>query len=481
MVPYDSRMFIAVGLAVGLACAATVAAGEARKQMPEPLKPTVEIEEDVYHFEPANNGSDPMWCWGSTCLTRAGGELFASGLETLKEYRPLNNVRWLLFRRGAEGWERVAADEKGRTREPCPIVGFSDGQLFLSANPTLLTDPKAEGGGPARPEILRFDAKNLKAGYETLLPEWDGKPPFTEHTYRTFAADGPGRELILFNNIGYDYAEWCFRDRDGRWAARGRLAWPPKEEPVEVAPYHEKSDRITYPNVVLKDRAVHLCGAAAYNTWSRVTTPDKMGRNWGNRWRRLYYTWTPDILSRQWKEWVLVANTQENGGWLFPGDLWVGPDGTVHLLWYEGPIGKALRDQFFPDIKRTWAWRYARIRNGKVVYRRTLLEGGEGINTDTAGETGGARFQVTPDNRLFVIYFLVTTDESGKRVPSNRVMEILPDGSPGESVVLPLQHPLRGFFTATHRGGSPPSTTVDLLGYRYGTQNQISYARVRLW
>ncbi len=88
---------------------------------------------------------------------------------------------------------------------------------------------------------------------------------------------------------------------------------------------------------------------------------------------------------------------------------------------------------------------------------------------------------MTPDNRLFVIYFLVTTDESGKRVPSNRVMEILPDGSPGESVVLPLQHPLRGFFTATHRGGSPPSTTVDLLGYRYGTQNQISYARVRLW
>ncbi len=88
---------------------------------------------------------------------------------------------------------------------------------------------------------------------------------------------------------------------------------------------------------------------------------------------------------------------------------------------------------------------------------------------------------MTPDYRLFVVCFLVRTDESGQRVPANRVLEILPDGSPGESVVLPLQHPLRAFFTATPRGGSPPSTTLDLLGYRHGTQNKISYARVRLW
>jgi hypothetical protein len=481
MVPHGSRWRIAASLAVGLACIAPVVAEEDKRKTSAPLRPVVEVEEDVYLFEPADNGADPMWCWGSTCLARAGGELFASGLETLKAYRPLNNVRWLLFRRGTEGWEQVAADEKGRTREPCPIAGFPDGQLFLSANPTLLTDPKAEGGGPARPEILRFRARDPKAGYETLVPEWEGEPGFNAHSYRTFAADGPGREIILFQNIGYDYAEWSFRGRDGRWAARGRLVWPPKEETVEMAPYHEKSDRLTYPNVVLKDRAVHFCGAAAYNTWARVNTPDKAGRKWGNRWRRLYYTSTPDIVSGQWGEWLLLANTQETGGWLFPGDLWVGPDGTAHVLWYEGPIGKALRDQFFPDIKRTWAWQYARIRDGKVIYRGTLLRGGEGISADTAGEVGGARFQVTPDYRLFVVCFLVRTDESGQRVPANRVLEILPDGSPGESVVLPLQHPLRAFFTATPRGGSPPSTTLDLLGYRHGTQNKISYARVRLW
>lgn len=481
MAPRARRMHIAVALSAGLACGSGVTAEEGKMKTPATLRPVVEVEEEVYRFEPANNGADPMWCWGSTCLARAGGDLFASGLETLKEFKPLHNVRWLLFRRGAEGWERLQADEKGRTREPCPIAGFPDGQLFLSANPTLVTDPKAEGGGPARPEVLRFRAVDPRAPYETLLPEWEGQPAFSDHTYRTFAADGPGRELILFQNVGYDWAEWSFRDRDGRWAARGRLAWPPKEETVEMAPYHEKSDRLNYPNVVLKDRAVHFCGGAAYNTWSRVSTPDKAGRKWGNRWRRLYYTWTPDILTGKWGEWLLLANTQETGGWLFPGDLWVGPEGTAHVLWYEGPIHKGLRDEFFPDLKRTWAWQYARIREGKVTYRGTLLRGGEGLSGDTPGEIGGARFQVTPDNRLFLVYFVVSSDADGKRVPANRVLEIVPDGSAGESVVVPLQHPLRGFFTATPRGGSPPSTTLDLLGYRYGPGNAISYARVRLW
>lgn len=61
------------------------------------LRPVVEIEEDVYSFEPADNGAGPMWCHGSTCLARLGDNIFASGLETLKDARPLNNCRWMLF------------------------------------------------------------------------------------------------------------------------------------------------------------------------------------------------------------------------------------------------------------------------------------------------------------------------------------------------------------------------------------------------
>ena len=181
-----------------------------------PLQPIVEVEEDVYRYEPANNGAGPMWCSGSTCLVRIGDDVFASGLETLAQHKPLNNCRWMLFQRGAGGWELQQADPNGRTREPCPLVAFPDGRLFLSANPTLT--PPDQHGGPARPEILQFDSARPKEPFQTLLPQWDGEPAFTEHSYRSFAADGARGELILLQNIGYTHAEWAFRDA----AASGR-------------------------------------------------------------------------------------------------------------------------------------------------------------------------------------------------------------------------------------------------------------------
>src|SRR4026208_96174 len=97
------------------------------------LSPVVEIEEDVYTYTNANNGAGPMWCSGSTCLVRSGDHLFASGLETIPDAKPLNNCRWLLFHRGPKGGERVRVDE-GRTREPSPLAAFKDGRVFLSAN-----------------------------------------------------------------------------------------------------------------------------------------------------------------------------------------------------------------------------------------------------------------------------------------------------------------------------------------------------------
>src|SRR2546427_9039641 len=164
------------------------------------VKALVEFEEDVYGYESANNGAGPLWCSGSTCLARIGDEVFASGIEMLKNAKPLNNCRWMLFQRGKNGWQLQQTDPAGRTREPCPLAGFPDGRLFLSANPTLAATEVYSG--PARPEILQFSAQDTKAGPERLLPIWDGEPKFTEHSYRSFAADGPARELVIFQNIG---------------------------------------------------------------------------------------------------------------------------------------------------------------------------------------------------------------------------------------------------------------------------------------
>ena len=446
-----------------------------------PRQPTVETEENVYRYRPADNGADPMWCYGSTCLTCVGDALFASGLETRPAAKPLNNVRWTLYRRGSEGWELQQADPAGRTREPCPIIGFPDGRLFLSANPTLVSDTMAQGGGPARPELLQFSTSDPTIPYEALLPAWRGTPAFTEHSYRTFAADGPNRELILFQNVGYTHSEWVFRAVDGSWAAAGELGWPPIAD-GEIEPYGADRARCNYPNVVLADRTVHFCGAAAYDHWDRVRTTDLTGRQkWGPRWRRLYYTWTPDVTRRGFSGWVEIANTFAEGGWLFPGDLWVGQDGEAHIVWSEHPIHQGLRDQHFPGIKRTYSLKHAVVRNGEVESHDTLAQGGEDLSGVIPGALGNPRIQITPDDRVFICYYVHGTDDAGNRISENRLMELLPDGTTGQAATIPLQHPLDCFFTATPRGGSSPSTTLHLLGRRARAEHTVSYARVSLW
>jgi hypothetical protein len=470
-------------------------AAETGAQAGRPLRPIVEVEEDVYGFHPAHNGASPMWCYGSTCLVRMGDEVFASGLETLADAKPLNNVRWTLWKRTARGWQLQQADPEDRTREPCPLGCFTYGRLFLSVNPTLVEDPEARAG-PARPEILQFRADDPKAPYRTLLPDWKEKPRFTEHSYRSFAADGERGELILFQNVGYTHSQWAFLGRDGRWIT-GKLVWPEREDP-KFAPYDSTRARVNYPNVLLRDRAVHFCGASAFNKWDRVRdAPELMGRKWSNRWRRLYYTWTPDVTAGEFQPWVRIASTEKTGGWLFGADLWLDGDGRVHLLWMEYPIGRELRDRHFPDIPRITSLQYAVVVDGGVRLRRTLVQGGEGVSGVTPNS---ARFHVTPDGRLLVFYYVEGTDTEGKAVCENRLMEVFPNGRIGEPVTVPMKHPLGGFlgfFTATPRGGSPPSPTLDVLGYRAhepGTPrtpgkyklhglsypNKISYARIRI-
>lgn len=437
-----------------------------------PLKPVVEVEEDVYTYEPADNGAGPMWCGGSTCLARVGENLFASGIETLKDAKPLNNCRWLLFQRSAGGWERIMADSVGRTREPSPLGAFPDGRLFLSANPTLVTNREAYNG-PARPEILQFDARNPKGGFERLEPAWDGTPRFTEHSYRGFAADGPNHELILFQNIDYTHAEWAFRDRDGKWSGQGKLNWPWGAEYDKPQPI-----RVCYPNVALNNRSVHFCGVSdivePYGKW-RAYKKELTGKEWDYDFRRLFYVWCPDITTGKFSEWVEIASRDKTCGWISPGDLWVAPDGAAHIVWTERAIDPRLREKFYPAEKQSQALNYAVVRNGKVVTRRTLAASAEGASSETPSI---GRLHGTPNGRLFVFYYVSGSDQSGKAISENRLMELMPDGTSGAPAKVPFQRPFQSCFTATPRAGSPPSYTLELLGERAGSSRAISYARI---
>jgi len=447
---------------------------EAAAKHPGRLRPVVEIEEEVYRFEPANNGANPLWCSGSTCLVRIGEKVFASGLETLQCVRPLNNCRWTLWERKADGWKLQQVDAKGRTREPCPLACFERGPLFLSANPTLVSDPNAYGG-PARPEVLQFDPTDLAAPYQVLLPKWQGEPAFTEHSYRSFAADGPQGELILLQNIGYTHAEWAFRDRGGAWSAAGKLVWPwggdyPK--PREI--------RICYPNVALKDRAVYFCGVSDIeepNPEWRAFKKQLTGRDWDYDFRRLFYTWTPDVTKTGFQPWVEIASREKTCGWIMPGDLWVAPNGVVHLLWTERAIDERLRPKFFPDAKQSHALNYAQVRDGKVLLRRALIEAVEGGPNEVPS---AGRFHITPDHRLLVVCYVSGTNSGGKPVAENRLLELGPDGTVVDQSPIPLKHPFTSYFTATPRAGSAPTNILDMFGARAGGQNAMSYARIRI-
>lgn len=437
------------------------------------LQPVVEIEEGVYTYEPANNGAGPMWCYGSTCLVRIGPDVFASGLETLPGAKPLNNVRWVLYRRTDRGWEPQQKDEKGRTREPCPLAGFPDGRLFLSANPSL-TEPDAYSG-PARPELLQFSASDPRAPYVTLLPAWEGTPAFTEHSYRGLCADARNRELLLFNILGHEAYHWSLYDRKGQWSARGTWVFPMGHE-------HEKPEpiRLCYPQLALSNRAAHVLAISdivepvkAWREFKRKLT----GQAWDYDFRRLFYTWTPDITKTPFAPAIEVASREKTAGHITNLDLWLDAQGRAHLLWLERSVWHPqMRDAFFPDIPLTTSLEYAIIEKGKVVRRVTLAKGGEGASSEMPGY---ARFHAAPGGRLFVLAYFGGSNSQGQPVSENRLMEIGADGRTGEMVKVPLQRPFTSFMTATERGGSPPSDLLDVLGDAAGRPG-ISYARIRL-
>jgi hypothetical protein len=155
----------------------------------------------------------------------------------------------------------------------------------------------------------------------------------------------------------------------------------------------------------------------------------------------------------------------------------VAPDGAVHLVWTERALDERLREKFFPSDKQRHELNYAILREGRVESRRTLLAADEGR---PGLIPSAARFHVTPENRLFLFFYVQGTAESGKAVAENRLLELRADGTPTGMVSVGLRQPMTAYFTATVRAGSAPSRTLDLLGTRADQPNAIGYARVRL-
>ena len=230
----------------------------------------------------------------------------------------------------------------------------------------------------------------------------------------------------------------------------------------------------------VSENSVHFVGVSDIiepNEPWRLYRRQFSGKDGDFQFRRLFYTRNSDINAKQFDPWLEISNREKTAGLIKPGDLWLAPDGAAHIVWEEIAIDTRLRKAFFPDAKQRNELNYAIVRNGVVVKRTTLVA----KNEDEPGPFPHLpRFHMTPDKRLFVFFYVDGTDERGKAIMENRLVEVNGDGALGPIVSLPLIQPLSRYMTATVRTGSAPSFLLDLLGTAAGTPRTVRYARIRL-
>ena len=424
----------------------------------------VELEEVVTSYAPADNGAGPMWCFGSTVIARDGDDVFLSSIETGKDVPPLCNCRWQLWHRSVSGWKLLQSEENYRQREPCPIAVIPGGPVFLSVNPS--TEPPGVKYGPCKPLVLQVDRKQPAAPPRQQEPAFAKKAYFTDHSYRGFGADGATGELLLLN-VNARTAEYfvSHRDREGTWRDRGTLAFP---------------IRGAYPQVAMRKGAAHVLAIGDIvepNEEWRKLKMEKTKAAWDYVFRRLFYTYTPDLARKPFATPLEADTVEADGGHISNLDLFIDADGAAHLLYLKLPYANAIiREKYFPAAVPNAYLEHVVIEDGKLTLRQTLAE------TSKQGESltpSYARFHVGTGEKLYIVAYGSMKDAAGKPVSGNFLAAMPPAGRKPAFSLLNMQHPLSNYFTNTPRGGSRPGDVIDLHGTGADSPN-LRYARIRL-
>jgi len=426
------------------------------------LRCQVEVEEVVTRYAPANNGAGPLWCYGSPLIARRGDDVFLSVIETGEKATPLLNTRWQLWLRSVGGWRLVQHEQEYRQREPCPIAISHKGPVFLSVNPSV--EPPGATQGRCEPQVLEFDPSDPNKPARIDKPAWADGTYFREHSYRGLAADGTRGELLLLNiNARTSEQFVSYRDEKGAWQAKGTIRFP---------------IRACYPQVALQNRAAHVLAIGdivePVESWKTLKY-EKLRRDWDYVFRRLFYTWTPDIRQTPFCTPVEIDTVEETCGHILNLDLYIDTSGSAHLLYLKRPFQyEFIRDKYFPGRPMGVSLEYAVVERGQIRSRTTLVEvteGGSGL------EPSYARFHADPRGGLYVI-LAGTTIDGRSRTFGNFLGRIQADKATPKFQRIDLKHPFRTFFTNTVRGGSMPSNTIDLFGIADDDPN-LRYARLR--
>lgn len=90
-----------------------------------------------------------------------------------------------------------------------------------------------------------------------------------------------------------------------------------------------------------------------------------------------------------------------------------------------------------------------------------------------------ARFHATSKGRLYVLAS-TRSQATGKDVAGIRLLELTSETDPPIETRVNLNHPFVNFMTATERGGTRPSNTIDVIGLTASEPNVIRYACIEL-
>ena len=412
-------------------------------------------DEEVAAYESADNGAGPMWCHGSSIITRIDDRLFVAGLITNPNLKPLNNCHWSLHTRdvgnGAgnqNAWREVCRDDE-RTREPSPIA-HAAGSLLISANETL--KPPNEYAGPSRAQVYRIDPADLDRPPVPEHPKWTSTEQFTEHSYRAFASNGQTGRTLLMHIQHHAGTQMSLRHPDGSWQPLGQLKFPwGADYPTP------ESIRLCYANVFLEGDAAHYFAVSdiiePYPHWREAKFAITK-QKWDYEFRRLFYTWTPNIADTPFQSWQEIASRDKTAGHTAHLDLHVDAAGITHLLWHENSLDARLRDEFFPGQPHTASLHHATMKAGREISRKTIALGDFDRHDDIPQY---ARLHIAADGKLAVIATFIEKNNAARR--ALRSLD-LSDPAATWQPIPGAPSPTGSFMHTTPRAGAAPHDTM---------------------
>ena len=411
-----------------------------------------------------NNGSSPLWCYGSSIFVRDGENLYLSLQQVDEEYPPSCNCHWELMKREGGEWKTLFSGGKGLEREPCPLIRMGPGELVLSTQSKLTEKPFHDGQGDtpwyAKPGLLGIypDETDNDDAYHHYHPTFPDGAQFTDTSYRGIAVDPKSREILLMiiDQRDDNYVPAWFK-QDGSWESLPDLEFP---------------IRACYPQIVIRDREAHVLAIGdiyePIEEW-REYKYEKLQRRWDYAFRRLFYSWSPDLGRETFREPVEIDSVDDTAGHMLNLDLYVDESGRAHVLYIKKPQQfDFMRDRFFPGEPMTVSLEYAVLEQGKVIKRSTLHEGSAEESYPKGLEQMHAwsgKLHPLPQGGLGIVFTGAWTDTNGEKTNGMFFAQISKNGKLTHSQRLPVEKTFNGmYFTNTQRSGSDVGKHLDIVG-----------------